>query len=112
MLTGRLPYGLALTRVRHRSDLRRLSYEPARLRDRRIPAWVDGAIQKAAHLDPWKRYQEVSEFAWDLRHPNAEFLQRQAPPLIARNPLAFWKGLSLALSVALLAALTQLARMT
>ncbi len=102
MLTGRLPYGLQLTRVRSRSDLRRLSYEPARLRERHIPAWIDGAIEKAVSLDPLRRYDEVSEFAWDLRHPNRAFLHRRRAPLLERNPLAFWKGLSFTLLVLLL----------
>jgi hypothetical protein len=41
----------------------------------------------------------VSEFIYDLRTPNKEFLRKERPPLIERNPLAFWRGLSLALFV-------------
>lgn len=102
MLTGRLPYGLQLTRVRQPGDLRRLVYEPARLREPRVPVWVDGAIEKAVSLDPHKRHDEVSEFAWDLRHPNPAFLHRRQPPLVERHPVAFWKGVSFVLLVLLL----------
>ena len=56
---------------------------------------------------PIQRYEEVAEFAYDLRHPNREFLSRRSPPLIERNPVAFWKGVSLALALVLIAVLSQ-----
>jgi hypothetical protein len=49
----------------------------------------------------------VAEFAYDLRHPNREFLNRRSPPLIERNPVVFWKGVSLALALALVVVLSQ-----
>jgi hypothetical protein len=54
-----------------------------------------------------QRYEEVAEFAYDLRHPNREFLNRRSPPLIERNPVVFWKGVSLVLALALVAVLSQ-----
>ncbi len=54
------------------------------------------------HADPRKRYEELSEFVYDLRHPNEAFLRAGAGPLIERNPLAFWKGLSFVLAAAVL----------
>jgi serine/threonine protein phosphatase PrpC len=106
MLTGRLPYGTHVARLRSRAELRRLSYSSVRDQDRSVPAWVDGALRKAVHADPLRRYEEVSEFAYDLRHPNREFLSRRSPPLIERNPVAFWKGISLVLLFLLLALLS------
>jgi len=102
MLTGRLPYGTQVARLRRHTELRKLRYVPLYELDRRIPVWVDGALRKAVHPDPRQRYEEVSEFVWDLRHPNPAFLGRHRPPLIERNPLAFWKGVSLLLLVLLL----------
>ena len=64
-----------------------------------IPAWVDDAIAKAVHPEPLKRHEDVSEFVFDLCHPNKAFRDRTRSPLIERNPLAFWKGVSLALLV-------------
>jgi serine/threonine protein phosphatase PrpC len=102
MLSGRLPYGIHVARLRRHAELRKLRYVPLYELDRRIPLWVDGALRKAVHPDPRQRYEEVSEFVWDLRHPNPAFLGRHRPPLIERNPLAFWKGVSLLLLVLLL----------
>lgn len=107
MLTGRLPYGAHAARLRSHADLRRLAYAPVRDLDRGIPVWVDGALRKSVHPDPMHRYEEVSEFAWDLRHPNREFLNRRSPPLIERNPVAFWKGVSLLLALFLVLLLSQ-----
>ena len=43
------------------------------------------------HPDPDRRYESLSEYTFDLRHPNAKYLDSSATPLIERNPLLFWK---------------------
>jgi protein phosphatase len=40
-----------------------------------VPIWVDGAIHKACHLDDKSRYEALSEFLFDLEHPNPTFLE-------------------------------------
>jgi hypothetical protein len=60
------------------------------------------------HHDPDQRYDELSEFVFDLRHPNKTFLDTAAKPLIERDPLLFWKSLSAILFVALLVTLAVL----
>ncbi|HVJ10561.1 MAG TPA: bifunctional protein-serine/threonine kinase/phosphatase [Burkholderiales bacterium] len=99
MLSGRLPYGAAAARIRSRAAQRRLQYETLAGEEREVPAWVDAALRKAVHPDPRERYASLSEFVYDLRHPNAALLRR--PSLAERNPLLFWKGVSFALGVAL-----------
>ena len=54
--------------------------------EREIPAWIDEVLRRATHPDPAKRYQELSEFVYDLRHPSTHFLARTRPPLLERNP--------------------------
>jgi len=105
MLTGRLPYGAAMAQARTRKQQRNAAYRSALDADRAIPAWIDGALRKAVHPDPNKRYEELSEFLADLRRPNEDFLSATNPPLIERNPLLFWKSLSFLLGAALLALL-------
>ena len=112
MLTGQLPYGAEVAKTRTRQDQRRLLF-PSMIGDRaRIPLWVEGALRRALQPEPNKRYEDVTEFAYDLRHPNREFLLRSQPALIERNPLAFWKALCLILFCALLLALRQISTLT
>jgi hypothetical protein len=67
-------------------------------------------LKKALHPDPAKRYEELSEYVYDLRHPNKAFLSRTRAPLIERSPLAFWKGVSLLLAVIVVVLLVALQR--
>jgi len=83
-----------------RAEQIKLDYGSALNYRREIPVWVDEAIRKAVHPDPRKRYEEASEFAWDLRHPNQAFLSRTRPPLIERDPVLFWKCVSALLLMA------------
>jgi len=105
LLCGRLPYDAHLARAASRSAQRKLRYRTlSGVRD--VPPWVDGAIRKAVHPDPRKRYEAVSEFLYDLRHPNPAFAEADGAPLLERNPLVFWQTLCLVLLVALLAVLS------
>jgi serine/threonine protein phosphatase PrpC/predicted Ser/Thr protein kinase/ribosomal protein L39E len=99
MLTGKLPYGAEVARSRTRSAQNKLKYVSALNDDREIPVWVDEVLRKAVHPNPYKRYDELSEFIFDLRHPNKAFLNKTRPPLLERNPVAFWQGVSLILTV-------------
>ena len=108
MLSGRLPYGAEVARTRTRAQQKKLRYRSLLNDNRDIPAWVDGALRKALHPDPYQRYDELSEFVFDLRHPNKKFLDITAKPLMQRDPLLFWKGLSAILFASLLVALAVL----
>jgi serine/threonine protein phosphatase PrpC len=99
MLSGRLPYGAEVSRARTRSAQRQLKYQSVLADDREIPAWIDEVLRRAVHVDPGKRYAELSEFVYDLRHPNAAYLSRTRAPLLERNPVAFWRGVSLILAI-------------
>jgi serine/threonine protein phosphatase PrpC/predicted Ser/Thr protein kinase len=98
MLTGQLPYGAQVAKTRTKSQQRRLRYGSALDDNREIPAWIDSVLKKATHPDPYKRYDELSEYVYELRHPNRSHLGSSPAPLIERNPLLFWKGLSLILA--------------
>jgi serine/threonine protein kinase len=100
MLTGRLPYGAQIAKARTASQFSKLRYDSAPSDNRDIPAWIDGALQKAVHPDPYKRYESLSEYIFDLRHPNANFTTTSATPLIERNPLLFWKCATVVLACA------------
>ena len=105
MLTGRLPYGTAVSKARTKSQQRKLSYKSALDESSEIPAWIDRALRKAVHPDPYQRYDELSAFVFDLRHPNKDTLQSSSTPLMQRNPLLFWQGLVAVLLIVIVALL-------
>ncbi len=97
LLTGRLPYGTEVAKCHAAAEQKKLKFASILEWRRDVPVWVDGAIKKATHPNPERRYDEISEFVHDLRHPNRAFQSSRQPPLIERNPLVFWKVLSLIL---------------
>jgi serine/threonine protein kinase len=103
MLTGKLPYGAEVAKCRTRAAQNKLRYDSVLYDDRGIPAWIDGVLRKAVHPDPAKRYSELSEFLYDLRHPNQAFVEKARPALLERNPVAFWRGVSLILAAVIVA---------
>lgn len=93
MFTGQLPYGEITPEQAAR---KKFTYTPARLHNPAIPDWVDAALEKATHPHPNRRYELESEFVADLTRPNQNLLNEgRSRPLLERNPLGFWKGLSL-----------------
>jgi serine/threonine protein kinase len=100
MLSGNLPYGTEVAKKRNRDAQRNLVYRSVLDDNRNVPAWIDGVLKKAVHPLPEKRYEELSEFIYDLRQPNEAYLTKTRPPLIERNPVAFWKGVSIILAIA------------
>lgn len=105
MLSGKLPYGTEVAKTRTKSAQQKLFYNSILDDKREIPAWIDGVLKKALHPEPSKRYEELSEFTYDLRHPNKAYLDKTRPPLIERNPAVFWKGVSFVLALMIVALL-------
>ena len=105
MLTGKLPYGSEMARARTKSQFSRLKYRSAGDDNPDVPPWIDGALRRAVHPDLYKRYESLSEFTFDLRHPNARYLDSLNTPLIERNPLLFWKATTAILALVVIALL-------
>lgn len=101
MLSGKLPYGTKVFNATTQSAQRKLRYQSLLEHDPSVPIWVDDAIRKAVSIQPLKRYDEVSEFIYDLKHPNQRFLKKNKAPLIERDPTVFWQGVSFILFGAL-----------
>jgi serine/threonine protein kinase/serine/threonine protein phosphatase PrpC len=108
MLSGKLPYGAEVSKARTRAAQKKLAYRSVLDDDREIPAWIDDVLRKAVHPNPYQRYGELSEFIYDLRHPNQAFLNKTRPPLIERNPVVFWKSVSFILAITVVALLFKL----
>ena len=103
MFTGQLPFGEIEP---EKAQKKKFTYTSACLHNPKVPEWVDAALEKATAPNPDKRYEVLSEFVADLTKPNDSLLaNKRTRPLLERNPVLFWKGLSLleALLILLLA---------
>jgi serine/threonine protein kinase len=87
-LTGTFPYGAI---ERFQTPVFRAPKRPARLNPH-IPPWLEAVLLRAIARDPQRRYQNVSELAFDLDHPDkVEAYHDDESPLLERNPLLFYK---------------------
>ncbi len=107
MISGELPYGTQVAKSTTKKSQRKLKYKHLDPDIHEVPMWIDEALKKALEPNPYKRYGELSEFLYDLRHPNKAFLNKTRPPLLERNPVLFWKMVSLVLSVIIILLLNQ-----
>lgn len=101
MLSGKLPYGTRVAGARTRAAQNKLKYHSLLNENRNVPLWIDHVLKKSLHPNPLRRYAELSEFLFDLRHPGKELLNKTRPPLMERNPVLFWQGVSFLLAAAL-----------
>jgi serine/threonine protein kinase len=107
MLTGRLPYGTQAAQAFSDAQARRLHYISVAAARTGVPAYVDAALRKAVHPNPALRYDVLSAFVHDLRHPNPSLPGLRQAALLERDPVLFWKLVSLALAVAVLVLLVR-----
>ena len=87
-LAGILPYGeIERFQTPNFSVPKRL----ARLNPN-VPPWLEAVIMRAIARKPERRYQNYSELAFDLAHPDkVEPCYEENAPLLERNPLLFYK---------------------
>ncbi|MDR7039594.1 serine/threonine protein phosphatase PrpC/predicted Ser/Thr protein kinase [Methylobacterium sp. BE186] len=102
MLTGRLPYGAEASRAFSEARARRLHYVSVAAARPGLPPYVDAALRKAVHPNPSHRYEALSAFVYDLRHPNPSLPGVRRAPLLERHPVLFWKLLSVLLGLVVL----------
>ncbi len=95
MINRALPFGREMPEKPNKMNLSKLEYVASFSHNAMVPVWIDGALKKATSLSPQSRYEELSEFLYDLSNPNPHFLQpKDQLPLLERDPLKFWKILS------------------
>ncbi len=105
MLTGQLPYGTAVAAAHNSSVQQKLRYQPASLVNPQLPVWLDAVLQKAVQIAPDKRYPALSEFLYDLQHPQTATDQIRQTTLMQRHPLLFWQTSTIVLLIVCLALL-------
>ena len=89
MISGSFPYGPLVARCTTKSAQNKLTYQSLYPK---VPIWIDETLKKALQVNPEKRYDEISEFIYDLENPNKKFLNKKQVALIHRDPLLFWKS--------------------
>jgi eukaryotic-like serine/threonine-protein kinase len=100
MLNGALPFGQDMPEKPSQGYLANLRYVPSFHHNPMVPIWIDGVLKKATAIAPHTRYDELSEFLYDLSTPNSSFMRAEdSIPLLQRNPLRFWQGLSVILMI-------------
>lgn len=105
--SGQLPYG-EIPSNKKKIEFAKMNYVPCRTHNESVPPWLDAMLKKAVHPDPLKRYHELSEFLFDLRNPNSKLTVDDHRPLLERDPLRFWQGLSAVLAAFVLVLLVLL----
>jgi serine/threonine protein kinase len=103
LFTGHYPYGEveAFSRPRFAKRAPLTQYRPD------LPAWLDALLARATAVDPEQRFGDAMELAIELEHnlAHAPSVVAQHLSLYERDPLRFWKIISLLLFVALLISL-------
>ncbi|MBL4670650.1 MAG: bifunctional protein-serine/threonine kinase/phosphatase [Arenicella sp.] len=98
MLTGKLPFNTIKSNRDYRKTFKDWQYTPLSSYNKNrndIPGWLDNVLKKALSAKPENRYQVMSEFQKDLRTPSQDILTpSKYVPLLERNPLRFWQGVS------------------
>jgi serine/threonine protein kinase len=102
MLSGKFPYSAKIAQAKSVSAQNKLNYKSLINDDSELPVWLDDTLEHALKMNPLKRYNELSEFIHDLRQPNKLFLAKTRPPLLQRDPVMFWQGISFLLFIVLI----------
>ena len=97
LLSGEFPYGTRIARCTTVAAQHKLNYRSVLSETRAIPSWVDATLKKALQPNPLRRHEALSEFVYELRHPNPEYLNASRAPLMERSPVRFWQSVAGAL---------------
>ncbi len=106
-LAGGFPYGEI-----ERFQTPRFDTPPKRLTkaNAAVPPWFDALVLRAVEADAERRYQALSELAFDLENPEKVAPHhRKDAPLIERNPVRFYQGLCVLLGAVIVGLLWVLA---
>lgn len=99
MVSGKFPYATDVAKSTSKSLQKKLKYRTLYSENSNIPLWVDAAMKKALEPSPYKRYSELSEFIYDLKHPNEALLKEHNVPFVERHPLLVWQSISFVLLI-------------
>jgi len=102
LLTGQLPYKELSQPQQAPSQYNLWRYVPITTHRNDLPDWLDVVLSKALAPNPKNRYLNYSEFVADLDSPIGSQTKVQKLPLIERDPVRFWQGISAVLLLLLI----------
>ncbi|MEO1878879.1 MAG: protein kinase [Methylococcales bacterium] len=101
MINGVLPFGRDMPEKPNKINLAKMQYVPSMHVNPMVPIWIDCALKKGCSINVQTRHENIADFMHDITTPNAQFLQSgEFTPLIERNPVVFWRTVSVILAVA------------
>jgi len=104
LLTNRLPYK-ELNQVNEAPKQFHLwRYKPITTYRKDLPRYIDVVLAKALSANPSQRYDHYSEFISSLNSSDPSIESKPSLPLIEREPVKFWQGVSGVLFILLLIA--------
>lgn len=106
MLTGELPYKPMLNTAITPRNYDQWHYRSVKQFRPDLPIWLDLCLKQCTQPNPKLRYQAFSELATDLSKPNVTAVEEyKKQPVLQRNPVRFWQGVSWLLFICLLVSL-------
>jgi len=99
MISGEFPYGTNVAKATSKKQQKKLKYKSLFSVETDVPLWFDAALKKALEPLPHNRYGELSEFIYDLKHPNETLIRQHNVPFVEREPLLVWKSISFILFI-------------
>jgi protein phosphatase len=102
LLTRQLPYGTDLARCKTEKALKQVRYHSLHEYRPDLPHALDSIFKKALSISPEQRYEVLSAFIYDLKHPELKFQKSGPRPLIEKHPVTFWQCCTAILFILLL----------
>ncbi|MGF1737220.1 protein kinase domain-containing protein [Photobacterium satsumensis] len=101
MLTGYFPYSFSNTfnaLSLSKPSQQWPDYIPLESYRDDLPTWLDVVLRKGCFPQACQRYDALSELVADLYHPSSQVIRQASKrPLKSKNPVKFWKIMSLCL---------------
>ncbi len=91
MFTGKLPFDGKLEQCKSSQSFLATRYTESYKLNPLVPYWIDCALKKALRFHSERRHGDIAEFAYELQHPNPNYLEYHQRPLLDRDPLKAWK---------------------
>jgi serine/threonine protein kinase len=94
LLTGKLPFKEKKINQFQLKSYQHMHYISIKKHRTDLPDWIDAALRKGCMPNPEKRYHLLSELIHDLKTPKDNTPYTDYEPLLVRNPVLVWQGIS------------------